>query len=84
MYIGLNDKDEKRQKIATAEAVRMIAEAVGDCTLSERRGAWRGMVENTIVCEIMFTPFEDAERLKRALNQESIIIERARVHSEAV
>ena len=88
LYAGLNDKDAREQLIPTADALALVRERLDgvkqDATIYTAQGIYThedgGRVhENTIVIEIMFTPYdvvvEIARDLKRALNQESIALQ---------
>lgn len=39
LYIGLNDKDTKQQEILTTDAYKIVGGIVGDCTITEGKGA---------------------------------------------
>lgn len=94
LYIGLNDKDEKRQTMETVEAYKIvqseIVRHVGGGTIYAAEGIYTHddgtiVVENTLRVEIFGAP-ESAlmalvERLKIRLNQESIIIRRESVET---
>lgn len=89
LYIGLNDKDSKVQKIDTIEAYKIVENVC--CTLSDgatiyqARGVYKHVdstviVENTL-CAELFTDNVDTVKtiatvLKQALNQESILIQK--------
>ena len=86
-YIGLNDKDSKRQEIGTIDAAKIIKRILcgffEGATISEAEGIFTHengatVIEKTIRAEI-FDPAEAkvkkaAEQLKKALNQESIAV----------
>ena len=88
MYIGLNDKDTKQQKISTIEAYKMcqnvFADFFGGSTIFDGKGTYTHengemVFENTLVC-IVYTDNMDnvkkaATTIKTVLNQESIAIE---------
>jgi len=88
-YIGLNDKETKAQKVPTLVAADLVARyvlAVGypGATISESVGIYTHesgeiVKENTLRVEILDSvPAKDkklAEDLKKALNQESILVE---------
>lgn len=95
LYLGLNDKDTKTQKIGTIEAYKvvenLIAEDFGGGTIYEARGVYRhddGQIvkENTLRIELLFTTLEAVKglvaTLKRAFNQESIAVQRENICSE--
>lgn len=94
LYIGLNDKDEKRQTMETVEAYKIVQSElvrhVGGGTIYAAEGIYTHddgtvVVEKTLRVEI-FGAAESAlmalvERLKVRLNQESIIIRRETVET---
>lgn len=95
LYIGLNDKDSRRQEIATVEAFKVVsgvlARELGGGTVYEATGIYRHddgtiVTEKTLRCEIFHDSKKDVLRvcdtLKTVLNQESIIIQTETVASE--
>lgn len=88
LYIGLNDKEEKKQLFTTEKALSIVEgiflDVIGGATISEARGIYthengQKVVENTLRVET-FGADDDAirfcvEYLKKALNQESIAVE---------
>lgn len=81
LYIGLLDKDEKVQIISTEEAKMIVANTVGDCTITEAQGRYthesgEKVTEPTLIVEMLFknkTELKsDVAYLKKVLNQESI------------
>jgi hypothetical protein len=94
MYVGLNDKDTKKQEIATLEAYKVatniFCEYTGGATIYEGSGIYThndGTIinEKTLVC-IVFS--EDPEAIKKtasalkiAFNQEAIAIESTETNS---
>ena len=93
LYIGLNDKDLKKQIVSTSIAKKLISKIVGDCTISDAIGTYThddGTVvnENSLRVEILFKQDEevikDAKILKELLNQESIGFEKALVNSTLI
>ncbi|MDR1705761.1 MAG: DUF3574 domain-containing protein [Clostridiales bacterium] len=94
LYIGTNDKDTYRQIIPTAQAREIVngicARHVEGYTVSEAQGGWvdwEGVLtqENTLVytfigvSEAQLIPLMD--EVLAALNQSSILVERAGVDS---
>ena len=83
IFIGLNDKEIKKQVISTDEAMRKVHALVGDCSMSLIQGYFTHadghmVVEQTIKCEV-FGMDDDkvhaiVEQLKHELNQESILV----------
>lgn len=86
LYVGLNDKDTKTQKIDTLEAVKIVTNLItAKCdggTIYNATGIYKHddgtiVIENTLRIELIDTP-EDIlsdliDTLKNVLNQESII-----------
>lgn len=94
IYIGLNDKDTKRQEITTLTAYKIAAniftKTTGGATISEAVGIYTHdsgeiVTENTLRCEVYGADAETikraAEALKVALNQESVLIETTETES---
>lgn len=95
LYMGLNDKDTKKQEISTEEAYKYVSkilvENCGGGTIYEARGVYTHddttvVEERTLRIEIMFTAKEVINdiirKLKNAFNQESIIVQSEAVRSE--
>lgn len=88
LYVGLNDKDSKTQKITTVQAFKMLSNLclmyTEGATIYDARGIYKHndgttIAENTLRIEI-FDPVENnimplIKTIKKALNQESIGIE---------
>ena len=88
MYIGLNDKDTKQQKISTIEAYKMcqnvFADFFGGSTIFDGKGTYthengQMVFENTLICIVYTDDIEGVKKaattIKTVLNQESIAIE---------
>lgn len=88
LFIGLNDKDSKRQEITTGEARAIladrIAKKIGFGTVSLASGVYTHdngatVIENTLRCEFYTENdapvMEFAKWAKARLNQESIAVE---------
>lgn len=86
LYIGLNDKDTKRQEISTLEAYKMARNAAtlytGGATIYEVEGVYRHddeiiIREKSLKLELIDPNPDDvkalAATLKATLNQESIL-----------
>ena len=83
IFIGLNDKDTKKQVIPTEDAMLKVHALVGDCSMSLIHGYFTHadgsmVIEKTIKCEIFGmeddTVHAIVEQLKLDLNQESILV----------
>ena len=90
LYVGLNDKDTKRQEISTLEAYKIISKAVGDCSIQELTGFYthndgQAVIEKTLKVEIFgideLKARKIADFIKFTLNQESVILEKTIVES---
>ena len=86
LYVGLNDKDTKQQKIATLEAVKIVENLISDIagggTIYNATGIYKHdsgeiVIENTLRIELIECPELALNKLintlKSVLNQESII-----------
>ena len=97
LFVGLNDKDTKKQRISTIEAYKIIEnvliEKVGGGSIFERRGIHKHesgevVIESTLNIELYGIEENQAIEiisiLKIALNQESIILQTENVNSKFV
>ena len=95
LYMGLNDKDSKRQQISTLEAYKIVSNLVAKefdgGTIYEADGVYRHddgtiVIEKTLKIELLFAEQKDVkdfcETLKRIFNQESIAVQREEINSE--
>ena len=96
LYIGLNDKDTKTQKVSTLEAYKVLENLllnynVVGATIFEAKGLYKHdngdyVIENTLRVEIMFVEKaiikKIVENAKTILNQESIAVQFEKVESE--
>lgn len=94
LYIGLNDKDTKQQKIDTLEASKIVqnvlTDTTGGGTIYSATGVYKHdngavVIENTLRVELVAVALEAVrgavETIKTALNQESIILQTENVQS---
>ena len=94
LYVGLNDKDTKTQKIDTLSAYNLtnniLLNYVEGATITQSKGIYKHnngniVIENTLVIELLFTDKTTVEtiakELKMALNQESIAIQKQTIES---
>ena len=94
LFIGLNDKNTKHQEIATLDAykiaVNIFTAYTGGATISEAVGIYthdngETVTEKTLRCEVYSSDIDAirtaANALKRAFNQESILIETVETES---
>lgn len=95
LYVGLNDKDTKRQMIDTLEATKLttniITNLANGCTIYNATGIYKHdngeiVIENTLKIELFEVENEVINNiislLKLALNQESIIKQEDIITSE--
>lgn len=93
LYLGLNDKDTKRQEIQTLDAYKIAVNVIGDCSISELTGFYthqNGEVVTEKSFKIEIFGYTEhgvrglAEKLKQVFNQESVIVEKQLVDSQFV
>ena len=97
LYVGLNDKDTKLQRIDTMEATKIatniICNYADGCTIYNAAGIYKHengelVIENTLKIELIECHIETVKTiiaaLKAALNQESIILQTETIVSEFV
>lgn len=95
LYLGLNDKDTKVQKISTLEAYKIVsnicAKMFGGATIFEAQGVYthdNGQIvfEKTLRIEILFAELEQIKEfvniLKITFNQESVAVQKEVINSE--
>ena len=90
IYIGLNDKDSKKQEVSTRRAKEKVIEILNDnnitgLTMYEVMGVFKhedGFItfEKSLKVELLEVKenevIKSIQELKRALNQESILLEK--------
>ena len=94
LYVGLNDKDTKTQKIDTLSAYNLanniLLDYVEGATVTQSKGIYKHnngnvVIEITLIIELLFTDKTTVEtiakELKMALNQESIAIQKQTIES---
>ena len=97
MYLGLNDKDTKTQKIGTLEAYKVamniLTRYTDGGTIFEADGFYKHddgtiTIEKTLRIELLFiertTALKIADELKIVFNQESIALQEDNINSELV
>jgi hypothetical protein len=98
LYIGLNDKDAKAQLIGTLEAYRVVNNILAtDSTITECRGVYThedGTITTEKTLEVVLLDFDGtldkkwvigkANRIKEALNQESVAYQEEEIVSELI
>lgn len=95
LYVGLNDKDSKKQEISTLEAYKIINKLLlnytNGATIFEATGIYKHddgtfTTEKTLRIELLFVDravvLEIVEQLKKILNQESIAVSAENIESE--
>lgn len=94
LYVGLNDKDTKAQKIETLEAYKMVENVLLNngltgYTIYKGLGLYKhesGAItqETTLIIELLFTTDEIVSKvldiLKQVLNQESIMLSKQEIN----
>lgn len=94
LYLGLNDKDTKRQEISTLEAYKVVsnllAKDFGGGTIFEAQGIYKHddgtiVIEKTLRIEILFAELHQVkslvELLKKMFNQECIAVQEENIES---
>ena len=96
LYIGLNDKDSKKQEISTKKAVNtivsmVVANNLKGCTISQSIGYYLHddnismVVEKSLKLELFTSSLKAIKslisQLKEALNQESICVQISKLDS---
>ena len=97
LYLGLNDKDTKKQEINTVEAYKIVNNVVNNycdgATIYECQGIYKHdsgeiVFEKTLKIELMFvdrvTVVSLVKDLKKIFNQESIVLQKEIVESELI
>ena len=93
LYVGLCDKDMKKQIVNSLKAKQIVNSVVGDCSIQDIMGYYthdNGMrvQENTLKVECLFKDDRDilgyCNDLKRLLNQESIAVVTDEINSVLV
>lgn len=95
LYVGLNDKDTRRQEIGTIEAYKLVAgllaRELGGGTIYEAHGIYTHddgtiVIEETLRCEVFADSRSEVmgvvETIKSMLNQEAVIVQTENVDSE--
>lgn len=97
LYLGLNDKDTKKQRISTKKALDIITNKIA--VLFDGGSVYRGngvykhddkqtVIENTVRIELLFASDDKVKNfcqdLKTLFNQESVAFEKASVNSELI
>lgn len=97
IYLGLNDKETKQQKISTLEAYKivsgMISRAFDGGTIFEADGIYKHesgsiVIEKTLRIEILFAERKEilqfCQQLKEVFNQESVALQQEVINSELI
>jgi hypothetical protein len=97
LYLGLNDKDTKTQKIATLEAYKIVTNLLaadfGGGTIYEAQGIYKHddgtvVTETTLRIEILFATraqvLDLIATLKKLFNQESVALQTENVDSTLI
>ena len=94
LYLGLNDKDKKKQLISTVEAYKIanniLLHYTDGATIFEANGIYKHddgsyVIEKTLRIELLFIKDETVEKiikdLKTSFNQESIAVQKESINS---
>lgn len=97
LYLGLNDKDTKKQEIAIIEAYKittnLLTSYTDGATIFEANGIYKHndgniTIEKTLKIELLFvekaTVLKIIDELKRIFNQEAIILQEDLIQSELI
>lgn len=97
LYVGLNDKETKKQMISTKKAIavaeKTCLEHTDGCTISAAKGIYKHddgtfVRENTLRIELLFVSKNVVRvlinNLKVLLNQEAIVLHEENIVSEMV
>lgn len=97
VYLGLNDKDERRQLISTGDALEQVARVFSDyvdgATISEAKGVYTHedggrVIETTLRVELFQAIdghiLEACGILKQVFNQESLAIEEVETNTNFI
>ena len=95
LFIGLADKDTKKQEVTTTRAKEIIAKVFGDCTISDATGIYthqdgsnKQVKEKTLRVELLFKKdkevIENIKTVKALLNQETVCLEKQLVNSNLI
>ena len=97
LYVGLFDKETKRQEITTLDAYKITANifkvTTGGATITEAVGVYTYddgdiVIEPSLRCEIFGADSEQVyaavKQIKVALNQESVVMEESEVNSRFI
>lgn len=94
LYLGLNDKDSKRQKISELTAINIISKYIPNCSITPFKGIYthengQQVKENSLLITVIdfdnnFKPIPVTRQLKQLFNQESIIVETEESNSIAM
>ena len=95
LYMGLNDKDTKKQEHPTEEAFNLFQSLVlrqfDGATVWSAKGIYTHedgtqVSENTLCCELIFADYVHVKKfvtlLKEVFNQESIAVQMTKVESD--
>lgn len=95
LYLGLNDKDTKTQKIATVEAYKIVSNIIASRfdggTIFEAVGIYKHedgtlVKETTLRIELLFVERSEVKdfvaTLKEIFNQESVAVDESEITSE--
>ena len=92
LFLGLNDKDSKKQEISTLNAYKILMNYFSGATVTESTGFYKHedgtiIIEKSLKIEILdfdnnFNLSQTVNDLKRLFNQESIAVEIQNINSQ--
>ena len=92
LYLGLNDKDTKKQELTTVDAFKIVNNIIKDCTIVEGLGKYThkdGTIVNETTFIITIFDFDNTtdikaicSQLKTVLNQESVAVSIENIESQ--
>lgn len=83
LFIGLNDKDTKKQEVSTSKAIELVSNVIAGGSISTIHGVYTHedgtkVKENTLKVDILYSDDATvrmyANNIKSLLNQESVMI----------
>lgn len=93
IYLGLNDKDTKKQEVTTLDAYKICVNICKECSISEMTGFYTHnngevVVEKSLKIEIFGKNGQEvktlAEQLRVTFNQESVIVNKILTQTEFI
>lgn len=89
MFIGLNDKETKKQEVTTDKAIELVSDVIKGGSIQTIQGVYTHndgtkVKETTLKVDVLYSDDATvrlyADDLKRLLNQESILISKGTIN----